>query len=209
MSSVPSRRTLIVLGSLMGSMTLASGLLLALNPGPIGQAPVVAPLASVEMGQDPVAELFKADRPLSQNWNKIEIRFSGRNHSSAESIDQAHRQVGLTALGDHFVIGNGQSIAGMPATSDGEIEVGKRWRLQSDAVRVTNNGPITRTGTISICLIGDGNQAPPTEKQMRDLVWLVQQLQARFNIPASRIDLTDEALLFQDARFRSQLLSLR
>lgn len=205
--SAPSRRTLTVLALLLGSMTFASALLLALEPGPRASLAGVS-LSATEPRVDPVAILFEtADQVAPAAWSAIAIQFSGSSYGSAVSVHEDHKQLGLDSLAYHFVIGNGRG------SDDGQIEISHRWRLQQAGAQVGSlRGPTFQRGVIQVCLIGDFNRNTPTEAQMRELVWLVRQLQGKHNIPAESVYLSQDmtgaaSRLFPDAWFRQQLLS--
>ena len=61
-------------------------------------------------------------------------------------------------------------------------------------------------------LIGDGRKGPPTQAQVRQLIWLVRNLQAKFDIPADKVIVQSPlqqpggvSPLFPLAGFRQQL----
>jgi len=204
---VPDQRTLVLLGSLIVGMTLTSGLLLVLEPGRR------APLSGIELQSidtsartvNPTDRLFETTQPLA--WKSIIIHDTGTLAGSSESINRAHERLGRGGLGYHFVINNGSE------KDDGLIEVGFRWPTQLVGSFLDGEGAeVWHRDTIGICLVGDADRQAMTPAQVRELVWLVQQLQRRFNVPADRVylDLGAEssgpAKNFGDAAFRRQLL---
>jgi len=179
---VPDRRTIVVLSSLVGAMTLASTVLLLLEPTQVAPFNGVR-LQSIDRGTSPQDVLFATQPAIHpQRWDKIVIHDSGTLLGSAASLNREHERLGRSGLGYHFVIGNGSD------TNDGLIEVGFRWRTQK--IGAHSLGPdaatFNRSG-IGICLVGDADRKPITDAQMRELVWLVQQLQEKFNIPAHEV----------------------
>lgn len=199
--AVPSRRMLIVLSTLIGSMTLTSSLLLLLFPGP------VAPLSgiqfwSIDTRAQPQKLLFPGT-PQTGSWTSISVCWSGQTRGSAKSLNKLHERLGYGGLLHHFVISNGR---GAP---DGQIAIGFRWRYQDhlSVPEASGGGAPPAEQQVSICLVGDGGRQGPTESQIRELVWLVRQLQYRFQIPGTHVDLaTEDLALFPVASFRQQLL---
>jgi hypothetical protein len=203
---MPDRRTLIVLTSLVVGMTLTSGVLLILEPGP------VAPLSGVTLQsidrsslQTPTDRLF--DTAPARPWRGIIIHDSGAAVGSATTLSQQHRKLGRDGLGYHFVVNNGSR------KEDGLIELGYRWRQQQAGAYLTGqgSGPYNRQ-YLGISLIGAGQRENFTRAQMRELVWLVRKLQQRFDIPQNQIhvDIRDgqqPAATFPHAWFRKQLLT--
>ncbi len=213
-----SRRSIIVLSSLLLSMSLASGVLLILEPRPRPPMAGVS-LSHVQPTTDPADLLFQtSSAPTPQRWTTIRVHFSGQTFGTAQAMNELHERKGLGGLAYHFVIGNGQG------DDDGQVTVGFRWTHQLDGlvptsvlIQQTNAGhePVTRP-VIDVCLIGDGEQSGPTDAQLRELVWLVQQLQGRLEIDKDHValatvDLTGHAAstsrLFPLGLFREQLLA--
>ncbi len=203
---VPDRRTLIVLTALAFAMTLASGMLMGLEPSPTranatDAAPYLQKLASTE------APVILPQPAANQRWNAIAIHFSGSAMGNVRQLDDAHRRMGLDGLAYHVVIGNGDGM------DDGQVVAGPRWTAQRPGISAGNvDAGSTAPAAIDICLIGDGHRRKPTEAQMRQLVDLVQQLQRGYNIAPENVLLytdpqTGRGRLFPLAWFRQQLLS--
>lgn len=130
-------------------------------------------------------------------WNAIVIHHSATPAGDAGSLARMHVAAGLDGLGYHFIIGNGQ---GLP---DGYVEAGSRWHRQQPGAHVAAAdsipGAVARvaaTGVsaedlnrrgIAICLIGNGDRRPFTDRQIHELGALVRRLQADLNISADRI----------------------
>jgi hypothetical protein len=203
--AVPSRRTLIVLTTLIAAMTLAASLLLIFEPG--STALMGVSLSAVNPVDDH-EELFDTTAPPAAGWQNIAIHFSGAAYGSVQTLAEQHQRLGLGSLGFHLVLGNGQGA------DDGAVEIGPRWRHQQPGL--SNQLSLNRGHgqTIDIGLIGDGNRAPLTDAQLQALVHVTQQLQARFHIAPERVLIyTDPASgrgqRFPLAWFRQQLLSAR
>lgn len=160
--------------------------------------------------RDPVLEtlLNTTPRPVQGRWTAIAIHFSGQASGSAQTLNQLHRRHGFEGLGYHIVIGNGTQ------SGDGQIEFGYRWMQQIDGLKWRSNanqGQLPVGQVIDICLIGDTSRRPPTQNQMNQLVWLVSNLQGKFNIPAQRVyfymdSTTGQGRMFPLSQFRQQLL---
>ncbi len=144
-------------------------------------------------------------------WNTIVIHHLGQPGGSPEFLDRSHRNSGLSGLGYHFLIGNGNGFG------DGNVHVGYRWLDQLAGARPFGvDISQWNDGTVSICLVGNGNRRPFTEQQMIHLSHLVQRLQQDLLIPANRVLLAQEigsnatspGKYFAEAQFRSQLLDI-
>lgn len=205
----PERRTIVVLAALVMGMTLTSGLLLLLEPGPV--APLTGlTLTSLDRSASPEQKLFDTSTTPRQ-WQAIVIHDSGSLTGSSRTLHQAHEQAGRDGLGYHFVVNNGTG------EEDGVIEMGFRWprQLAGQYVEGGEDAQWFNENAIGICVVGDVDRESPTVAQRAELLWLVQQLQARFNIPRDRVYVevgssADSAThLFPHAWFRSQLLTAR
>lgn len=213
MTLVPDRRTIVVLSSLIGSMTLASGLLLLLEPAPSNSWGRAIELTSVRSLVSEDEQIFEVEVPVhSGRWDAIVIHDSGSRFGSAATVDRVHRQLGRDGLGYHFVINNQQGDH-----EDGQIERGPRWRQQQDGHHSGGTrGEWLNRRAIGICLIGDLAKEGPSNAQIEQLIWLVQRLQARLEISANRVfspsDLEGRAgspPIFPIDQFRAQLLARR
>jgi LysM repeat protein len=123
-------------------------------------------------------------------WRAITVHHSATLGGSAGIFDRNHRARGMGGLFYHFVIGNGR---GSP---DGQIEVGWRWRAQSQ---------VNRPNEIEICLVGDFNRQDIASGQWDSLVKLISVLRRQYNIPVSCIrkhkDVTSKATECPGQRF--------
>ena len=170
-----TRRRVAVLVSLVAVLTFTSALLLALAPAPLN------PQASSSLFAIDAPQSFDVlfDAPTTpvdaSRWKYIYIHHSATMSGSAQTLAESAR-----GLADHFVVGNGDGCA------DGEIQVGQRWTQQVSADRTPGIDSI-RPDCISICLIGDFNDARPTATQQRRLVQLVSALQGRLHVPRNNV----------------------
>lgn len=120
-------------------------------------------------------------------WRAIVIHHSGSPGGDLPSLERRHIQDGLTGLGYHFVIGNGQGL------DDGQVAVGYRWDRQLAGAHVAQttlrSAAFYNEHAVAICLIGNGERRPFTERQIHELIALVRQLQATLGIPAADVHL--------------------
>jgi len=195
-----------VLAALVTAMTVTSGLLLLLEPGPsVPRAGVALQSVDHQDGQaaEPQQKLFETQAPEVM-WNSIVIHDSRTPQGSAETVHHIHQKLGRDGLGYHFVLDNG------PGADDGKIEVGFRWSNQASGHFFDTNA-VQWPDSIGICLIGDGDGDGFSESQLEQLVWLVNQLQHRYGIPKSgiyaQIGTSTTGSRFPEAWFRQQLLN--
>jgi N-acetylmuramoyl-L-alanine amidase len=140
-------------------------------------------------------------------WTSIIIHHSGSMAGSPASIDAQHRSIGLTGLGYHFVIGNGNGL------DDGELFIGPRWLdQQAGAHAAGDRADEWNRTSIGICLVGDGRRRDFTNRQLAELVPLVADLCRELGIPKDRVFLhrdiarsEDPGRYFPEAAFREQL----
>jgi N-acetyl-anhydromuramyl-L-alanine amidase AmpD len=122
----------------------------------------------------------KADRP----WKFVVLHHSASATGGYASIDREHRKrLGWNGCGYHFVIGNGTE------TPDGQIEVAQRWVEQKHGVHCRDGKtPDVNEYGIGICLVGDLEKSPPTERQVAAARALVAYLCERYQVPAERTE---------------------
>ena len=197
---------MIVLGVLVAGMTVTSGLLRVLEPGPVAPLSGIT-LQSVQRDQPPEAQLFNTAQGEPRDWQAIVIHDSGRATGSADRLHRRHERQGRGGLGYHFVVNNG---TGKP---DGVIEAGYRWQHQLTGDYLADGqhtGWFHKHG-IGVCLVGNADQKPMSRQQLQKLVWLVQKLQRRYDIPADAVYLQvgseGRDALFPRMWFREQLLT--
>jgi N-acetyl-anhydromuramyl-L-alanine amidase AmpD len=190
-------------------MTLGGGLLaisdgkvsssgfIAASPGWVSETPVAA---------DPISNTRV---PVTHGqWTGILIHHSDQPAGDAQSLHRRHLEYGLSGLGYHFVIGNGNGMG------DGVIHVGYRWTDQLAGAHAARGADQHNLHSIGICLIGNGDRRPFSDRQMRQLVNLVQRLQREHGIPASAVKLhrevapgiTSPGRFFAAGPLREQLL---
>ena len=185
--SKPSHRTRIVWASFAAAMTAAVGIL-ALGDQPSHPQGFVA-TNLVSLGEQPAADpVFQIDAPVDrQRWKSIVIHHLGSPAGDADSVHRRHLSYGYQGLGYHFLIGNGNGMG------DGVVHVGYRWNEQLPGVHtVGEHADFHNRHSIAICLIGNGDRRPFTDRQLAHLTSLVQRLQRELDIPASEVYLHRE-----------------
>ncbi len=120
-----------------------------------------------------------------REWKAIVLHHSATTGGSVEAIDAAHRRQKDAAgepwlgIGYHFVVGNGRSMG------DGEIQSTFRWRQQLAGAHAGRRDE--NEHGIGICLIGNFDDAPPTDNQLAALSLLLSELSQRYSIPRERV----------------------
>jgi len=162
--------------------------------------------------QDPIFSGEVSDHRAT--WSGIVVQHLGEPAGSIESIHRSHVAGGLDGLGFHFVIGNGNGLG------DGAVHASERWLNQAKSARPIHVPEDSwDENVITICLVGNGNRRPFTERQNLHLSRLVQRLQHELSIEASKVwlasdlvqrpnQLTSPGKFFAEAMFRSQLLDI-
>ncbi len=114
-------------------------------------------------------------------WKYIVIHHSASDKGNASTIGKYHRDVKgwVNGLGYHFLIGNGNGA------KKGQIEVGDRWSDQIDGAHAGND-EYNKHG-IGICLVGNFENSYPSDSQISSLLYLIDYLQERCNIPKRNI----------------------
>ncbi len=208
----PSRRTRVVWVSFLTAITVVTGLLAAgdRRSGGRGYLVVATSLPPDALTLNPI---FRNAAPLDRKrWRGIVIHHSGAPAGDAASMRRRHLDFGYRSMGYHFLIGNGNRLG------DGVIHVGDRWvNQQPGAHCIGPDGDDYNEHAIGIALIGNGNRRPFTDRQITELIRLVQQLQRELNLPASAVQLHRDVArnltsspgeFFPVGQFERQLLDL-
>jgi len=224
-------RSVVVWGAFGIASALAIGLLWAGSPERrpaetrSSTASPEAPVSALAGASVVVApRIAPRDTPMARGrWTSIVVYDSGSPAGDLASLERRHFDAGLSGLGWHFVIGNGQGL------EDGRIAVGYRWdrQLPGAHAAVGMRTPARRTGAgarpldaaelnrtaVAVCLVGNGDRRPFTERQLAELATLVRALQADLGIGADSVHFHSE--LVPDGRssgnfplqdFRAKLL---
>ena len=190
---IPDRRVLVVLTTLLGAMTLASGLLLVLEPAPKTPLPTFR-LRSVDRVGDRRQNLFETSTPVEPGRYAAIVIHDGAAQDAPIDTTVASQRY-------HFVIGDGNDV------DDGAIEAGPRWQKQLDS-QLAGRDPAASddASPIGIFLVGDTTRQGLTELQTERLCWLVRQLQLKFEIAGEYVS-TPQGRFFPHSRFGRQLLT--
>ena len=186
--------------------------------------PAVASMMPVAISTTP--RIAPRDTPMARGqWQAIVIYDSGSPAGDVAALERRHLDAGLSGLGYHFVIGNGQGM------EDGQVAVGFRWERQLPGAHANasmcapwplraHETPLSANDlnrkSVAICLVGNGERRAFTDQQTRQLLNLVRALQAELGIGAHAVffrqELTPsasglgEAGQLQPETFRAQLL---
>ncbi len=120
-----------------------------------------------------------------RDWRHLVIHHTATETGSVEMIHKLHLQRKDSSgkpwmgIGYHFVIGNGHGM------DDGQIEATFRWNDQIHGAHAGNQ-QYNQQG-IGICLVGNFEKQPPSEKQLESLAQLIESLSKRYNIPKDEI----------------------
>jgi len=161
-----------VVACLLSAMALTSGLLLAMRTKRLNTQ--AQSLFAVDTS-DSLDSIFNLnDASPTQRWSFIYIHQSATASGSAVTLANSDG-----SLGDHFVIGNGEG------SGDGELLIDQRWTHQQPAAAPA--GVHLGPQCVSISLVGNLDQQPPTPLQFRRLCQLVQVLQSRYHISPDNV----------------------
>ncbi len=198
--------------ALGATLTSIGGLLLALDRGPVAGASGGVALMQTATRDEGIARILSLAGSIEPGrWKGIVIHHSGSVVGSAESVTQRHQELGLRGLGHHFVVTNGR---GAP---DGQVAVGYRWTDQLPGAH-TSGADADRYNRefLGICLVGDGDRRPFSDRQIASVAELVAELADACDIPAENIVLSRDVSpsagpgrLFPEAAFRARLRDLR
>ncbi len=186
-------RTVKTLTALFGAMIVGTLVLMSLNGDPIN-APGANLTALFPDDEMELGAIAGTDVPL-RKWQGIVV------HSANEGPDVAGRC--------HFIVepaaANTKNIMGVTARG--------AWQ-QQESTRHVRGASGEWSSSIAICFAGDFSRQRPTNAQMAALMKLVNDLQKRFNIPASKVYLyrniaSSPADLFNEAEFNENLLQDR
>lgn len=153
------------------------------DPGLIRDNTPMPTVPTVDFSAGKYPKEWYPPKDVAENkWKMIVIHHSASEFGNAKIFDDWHKERHWKGVGYDFVICNGN------AELDGIVETTFRWKEQITGAHVggTPNNRANVYG-IGICLVGDFNKKPPTDKQFRSLVKLVKFLQNRYNIPTSEI----------------------
>lgn len=132
--------------------------------------------ANISSGAVVVPDAARQER----DWKTIVLHHSATHGGDVATIDAEHRKhrdrsgKPWLGIGYHFVVGNGQKMG------DGEVQATFRWHKQLPGAHAGNRDH--NDNGIGICLIGNFDQAPPTDRQVAAVRGLVKALAERYAI---------------------------
>ena len=158
-------------------MLLISALIAGQAGGDSAASPVAnAPAAIITSP----AAVVSASAARERDWKTIVLHHAATRGGDVATIDAEHRKHRdrwgnpWLGIGYHFVVGNGQKMA------DGEVQATFRWHNQLPGAHAGNRD--YNDNGIGICLIGNFDQAPPTDRQVAAVRGLVKSLAERYAI---------------------------
>ena len=194
-------RNFYVFTALAGALTMTGALLVALSPQPLRPDGSAAMAAAVE-GADSINTVYSTPSQVTPGrWKYVYVHHSRSTVGSAQAL-----ALSPTGTTDHFVITNGNGGA------DGDLQLTPLWSDQRPATSPTGSGTID-PACISVCLIGDFDQAAPTPAQHHRLTQLINSLQSQLHLSAHCVIMLDQPATqasvgrhFPTGDFRTQLL---
>ena len=198
-------RSVVVWGAFLVASAVAVGILWAGSPNrrpdalratsAVPERPVSS-LAGATVSAAP--RIAPRDTPMARGrWTAIVVYDSGSPAGDLASLERRHFDAGLSGLGWHFVIGNGQGL------EDGRVAVGYRWDRQlpgahasvgmrvaagpAGGARRSMDAAELNRSAVAVCLVGNGDRRPFTERQLAELATLVRALQADLGIGAGSV----------------------
>ena len=129
-----------------------------------------------------IEKLCKVDVDENE-WKYVVLHHSATDEGNARRFDRYHREKRKwpEGLAYHFVIGNGKG------SSNGEIEVGDRWKKQIHGAHTATNMNLNQIA-IGICLVGNFEEDnKPTNNQLESLTSLVNYVSKKYKIPESNV----------------------
>lgn len=190
-------RAAVAIGALAVASVAAVGVLSL--PGPrhaVGGGRTAWPArAQAEVGSASPAQVTREPgiRPRTapldgRRWRALVIHESGTPAGDMASIERRHFDAGRAGLGFHFVVGNGQGM------EDGHVGIGYRWDRQLPGAHAPaswrapgRGGMLDGAGlndsAIAICVIGNSDRRPWSDRQRRETANLVRALQRECGIP--------------------------
>jgi hypothetical protein len=153
----------------------------ALDAGLCGRLSLALPTANVAAANIlPRATDVPVPAAPERDWKTIVLHHSATSGGDVATIDAEHRTHRdrrgnpWLGIGYHFVVGNGQKMG------DGEVQATFRWHKQLPGAHAGNRKH--NENGIGICLIGNFDQSPPTDRQMTALRGLIKALAERYSL---------------------------
>jgi N-acetyl-anhydromuramyl-L-alanine amidase AmpD len=154
-----------------------------LSPGAVHAAAKPKPARAKPQAPDLAVKTEKTLSAISVrgSWKHIVIHHTATPSATPGGIDRFHRQQRHmeNGMAYHFLIGNGRGM------DDGEIYVGDRWKKQIQGGHLASEQ--LNMSSIGICLVGNFEAKPPTERQMKSLDALIRKLRQQTGLARTAV----------------------
>src|SRR3954465_5621414 len=119
--------------------------------------------------------------PVRGMWKHIVVHHTATPSATPGGIDRFHREKKHmeNGMAYPFLIGNGHGMR------DGEIFIGERWKRQIQGGHLASEQ--LNMSSIGICLVGNFESKPPTDRQMKSLEALVRRLLQRTGLSSAAV----------------------
>ncbi|HTD88208.1 MAG TPA: peptidoglycan recognition family protein [Candidatus Binatia bacterium] len=119
--------------------------------------------------------------PVRGSWKHIVIHHTATPAATPRGIDRFHREQRHmeNGMAYHFLIGNGHGMG------DGEIYIGERWKRQIQGGHLASEQ--LNMSSIGICLVGNFESKPPTDRQMKSLEALLRKLRQQTGLTMAAV----------------------
>ncbi len=119
--------------------------------------------------------------PVRGSWKHIVIHHTATPSATPRGIDRFHREQRHmeNGMAYHFLIGNGRGMG------DGEIYIGDRWKKQIQGGHLASEQ--LNMSSIGICLVGNFESKPPTDRQMKSLEALLRKLRQQTGLSLAAV----------------------
>lgn len=118
---------------------------------------------------------------VARKWRHIVLHHTASSAGSVESVHEAHIGRGWDGIGYHFLIGNGKGMG------DGEIQPTFRWREQIHGAHAKSPNNEYNEYGIGICLVGNFEEADPSDAQLASVKRLVSVLKHEYQLTDSQV----------------------
>ena len=147
-----------------------------MRPAPVLLMAFAAQAAHAGTAAEAAADV--AEDAEAREWRTVVVHHSATEAGSVAAIHAAHKARRDSAgrpwrgIGYHFVIGNGRGMA------DGAVEATFRWRGQTSGAHAGSRRH--NDHGVGICLIGNFEDGPPTDRQIAALEALIAVLRSDY-----------------------------
>ena len=153
------------------------------TPPPVDREALLAKIRDLPPAPVPADVMVLTLRPNlpTRTWKNIAIHHTATARGNPDAIDRYHRvdRKMPNGLAYHFLIGNGQGF------EDGKIHASRRWREQLNGGHI--RGDAANEVSLGIALVGNFEEAAPTDKQIAALKGLLRELFLRTGLQPSDV----------------------